>query len=434
VGAKAAAIVEAAIRAAACLALAACAAPARHGTQLTISGSAVGVEGEVLRAQLRRFERDNPGVFVTQRRTPDAADQRHQLYVQWLNAHARDPDVLQLDVVWTPELAAAGWLRALDAHRPDLRDFFQPAVEANRWRGRLYAVPWFVDVGLLYYRSDVLPAPPRTHAELVAYARRAHAHGLQYGLLWQAARYEGLVTVFTEYLAAFGGAILDAHGRVVLESSAALAALEAMRSEIAPGGIVPRAALSWQEEQTRFAFQNGHALLMRNWPYAYALMQQPGSRVRGRFGVSALPAAPGGRSASALGGSQLAVSAFSDQPQLAYRLIAFLTEPAQMLERARVAGELPARRSLYATRELASVLPFDAAQLEQILSHAVARPATPVYAELSDILQVHLHRCLSGQENSARALHQATREIEALFARVGLAARTALGQSEANDG
>jgi multiple sugar transport system substrate-binding protein len=279
-----------------------------------------------------------------------------------------------------------------------------------------------------------LAAPPRTHAELVAYARRARAHGVQYGLLWQAARYEGLVTVFTEYLAAFGGAILDAHGRVVLESSAALAALEAMRGEIAPGGVVPRAALAWQEEQTRFAFQNGHALLMRNWPYAYALMQQPGSRVKGRFGVSALPAAPGGRSASALGGSQLAVSAYSDQPELAYRLIAFLTEPAQMLERARVAGELPARRSLYATPELAAVLPFDAAQIEQILSHAVARPATPVYAELSDILQVHLHRCLSGQEYSAQALHQATQEIEALFARVGLAPRTAVAHSEASDG
>lgn len=433
-GLKRAAVVGAAVRAAVCVALAACGGSTRRGTELTISGSAVGVEGEVLRAQLTRFERSNPGVFVTQRRTPDAADQRHQLYVQWLNAHARDPDVLQLDVVWTPELAAAGWLRALDAHAPDVRDFFGVAVEANRWRGRMYALPWFVDVGMLYYRSDVLAAPPRTHAELVAYARRASAHGLQYGLLWQAARYEGLVTVFTEYLAAFGGAILDAHGRVMLESPAAHAALEAMRSEIAPGGVVPRAALAWQEEQTRFAFQNGHALLMRNWPYAYALMQQPGSRVAGRFGVAALPPASGDRPVAALGGSQLAISAFSDQPELAYRLITFLTEPAQMLERARVAGELPARRSLYTTAELAAALPFDAAQVEHILSNAVARPATPVYAELSDILQVHLHRCLSGQEHTAEALHEATREIEALLRRVGLEPRTALAQSEASDG
>jgi multiple sugar transport system substrate-binding protein len=422
------------MRAAVCLALVACARPARRGTELTISGSAVGVEGEVLHAQLARFEQNNPGVFVTQRRTPDAADQRHQLYVQWLNAHARDPDVLQLDVVWTPELAAAGWLRALDAHAPDVRDFFGVAVEANRWRGRMYALPWFVDVGLLYYRSDVIAAAPRSHAELVAYARRANMHGLQYGLLWQGARYEGLVTVFSEYLAAFGGAILDAHGRVVVESPAAQAALEAMRSEIGPGGVVPRAALAWQEEQTRFAFQNGHALLMRNWPYAYALMQQPGSRVKGRFGVAALPPAPGGRAAAALGGSQLAISAFSDQPELAYRLIAFLTEPAQMLERARVAGELPARRSLYASSELRAALPFDAAQVEQIIDHAVARPATPVYAELSDILQVHLHRCLSGQEDSVEALHKAARQIEALFVRVGLAPRTALAASEKSDG
>jgi multiple sugar transport system substrate-binding protein len=402
------------------LSLAACGAAPRHGTEITISGSSVGVEGEVLRTQLERFERANPGVHVTQRRTPDAADQRHQLYVQWLNAHASDPDVLQLDVIWTPELAAAGWLRALDAHAPDLRDFFGAAVEANRWRGRMYALPWFLDVGMLYYRSDLLPAPPRTHAELVADARRASRLGLQYGLLWPAGRYEGLVTVFIEYLAAFGASILDAHGRVMLESSAARAALEAMRSEIAQGGVVPRAALAWQEEQARFAFQNGHALFMRNWPYAYPLMQQPGSRVADRFGVTALPPAPGGRPAAALGGSELAVSAFSDHPDLAYRLIVFLTEPEQMLERARVAGELPARRSLYATHELADALPFAPSNIEQILETAVARPATPVYAELSDILQVHLHRCLSGQEDSDEALQAAAREIEALFARVGL--------------
>jgi ABC-type glycerol-3-phosphate transport system substrate-binding protein len=400
------------------------------GRVVTLPGSSVGAEAEVLRAQLARFMRAHPGIRVIQQRTPDAADQRHQLYVQWLNARASDPDILQLDVVWTPEFAAAGWLLPLDRFTPQLADFFPTAIEVSRHRGRLYALPWFVDVGMLYYRSDVLAGPPRSHADLVAQARRARELGVAHGLVWQGARYEGLVTVFVEYLTAFGGRILDGSGRAALDSQAARNALEAMRAAISEQGIVPRAALSWQEEQTRFAFQNGRALFMRNWPYAYPLMQGADSAVAGRFAVASMPAAPGGRPAATLGGSQLAINARSDEPEAAYAVVDFLLQPAQMLERARVAGQFPPRRSLYADPALSAALPIDTARVQEIIANAVARPATPVYAELSDIVQIHVHRCLSGQETSAEALRAAAREIDALLARVGLLP----GSSQAREG
>jgi len=411
-------VLLACVLAAAC----ACAREKPQGIVVTFPGSSVGAEADVLRAQLARFMRQHPEIRVVQQRTPDSGDQRHQLYVQWLNARARDPDILQLDVVWTPEFAAAGWLLPLERFAPPVHEFFPATIAANRYRGRLYALPWFVDVGMLYYRSDVVGAPPRSHAELVQHAQRARRAGFDYGLVWQGARYEGLVTVFLEYLTAFGGEVLDATGRAALDTPAARAALQAMRSAI-DSGLVPRAALSWQEEQTRFAFQNGRAPFMRNWPYAYPLLQQPDSRVRGRFAVSAMPAGSGGRPAAALGGSQLAINGRSDQPQAAYRVIAFLTAPAQMLERARIAGQFPPRHALYARPELARALPIDPVQVQAIIASAVARPVTPVYAELSDILQVHLHRCLSGQESASQALRAADREIDALLSRVSLLPR-----------
>jgi ABC-type glycerol-3-phosphate transport system substrate-binding protein len=402
---------------------------------VTFPGSAVGAEADVLRAQLARFMRQHKGIRVVQQRTPDAADQRHQLYVQWLNARADDPDILQLDVVWTPEFAAAGWLLALDRFAPALDDFFRATIQANRYRARLYALPWFVDVGMLYYRSDIVPTAPRSYAELVAHARRARHAGFAYGLVWQGARYEGLVTVFNEYLTAFGGRILDADGKVAIDSQAARDALEAMRAAIGSQGIVPRAVLSWQEEQTRFAFQNGRALFMRNWPYAYPLMQGTDSAVAGRFAVASLPAAAsGGRPAATLGGSQLAINARSDQPEAAYAVVEFLLQPAQMLERARVAGQFPPRRSLYADPALALALPIDAARVQEIIASAVARPATPIYAELSDILQIHVHRCLSGQEDAAQAVRDAARELEALLARVGLLSPSGPAHGSAHDG
>src|SRR5258708_5293384 len=112
----------------------ACTAQTQPGS-LVFAGSAVGREGEILRGQIASFEARHPGLHVEIRSVPDAADQQHQLYVQWLNAHATEPDVLQLDVIATPEFAAAGWILPLDSFHPATGEFFPAVIEANRWKG-----------------------------------------------------------------------------------------------------------------------------------------------------------------------------------------------------------------------------------------------------------------------------------------------------------
>jgi multiple sugar transport system substrate-binding protein len=390
---------------------------------LTVSGSAVGGEADLLRRQIARFAAAHAALRVEVRATPDASDDRHQLYVQWLNARADDPDVLQLDVVWTAEFAAAGWILDLDRFAPELADFFPAAIESARWNGRPHAIPWFVDVGMLYWRTDLMDAPPRTFEELARISRGAIDKGaVPYGLVWQGARYEGLVTVFLEYLSGFGGRILDEQGRVAVDSDAAVRALTEMRDEIASLRIVPGAVLTWQEEPVRFAFQDGQAAFMRNWPYAHPLVDDPAqSRVAGRVGVAPMPAGEGGASAAALGGSQLAINAYSDQPDAAYALVKFLTEPEQMLERAQAVGQFPPRESLYSEAPLAGALDIDPAVAREIIGGAVPRPVTPVYAELSEILQVQLHRVLTDQQEPREGLRQAAAAIRQLLVRTGLA-------------
>ena len=151
-------------------------APAGGPAVVTFPGSVLGAEGQVLRRQLARFARLRPDIRVVQRPTPDAADQRHQLYVQWLNARASEPDILQLDVVWTPEFAAAGWILDLDRFRPPTDSFFPATIAANQWQGRLYAVPWFVDVGMLYWRTDLMATAAR-HLRRARAGRGAGAGG-----------------------------------------------------------------------------------------------------------------------------------------------------------------------------------------------------------------------------------------------------------------
>jgi multiple sugar transport system substrate-binding protein len=400
-----------------------CFACAPRPDVLTFSGSVLGAEGEIVRLQIDRFAAAHPGLTIEMRPTPDAADQRHQLYVQWLNAWSADPDVLQLDVVWTPEFAAAGWILPLDAFGDGQDDdFFRAAREANRWNGRLYARPWFVDVGMLYWRTDLMKEAPSTFDALTASARAAIESGRAAdGFVWQGARYEGLITVFLEHLAGFGGRILDERGEVVVDSDAGVRALTFMRDAIHRDGLVPRAVLTWQEEQTRFAFQNGRAVFMRNWPYAAALLRRAGeSSVAGTFAVAPMPHADGGVSAAALGGAQLAINARSRQPDAAWALVRYLTAPEQMIERARVAGQFPARRSVYDDPAMQEALSIPPREARAIIDRAVPRPVTPVYTQLSGILQIHVHRALTLQEEPGAALRTAARAMRELLASAGL--------------
>jgi len=403
--------------------------PPNGTTVVTFPGSMLGGEGAVLRTQLQRFMQERPDIRVVQRDTPDAADQRHQLYVQWLNARASQPDILQLDAIWTPEFAAAGWILPLERFQPDTDAFFPVTITANRWQGRLFAMPWFADVGMLYWRTDLMAGPPASLAALEREAGRAKARGVRFGLVWSGARYEGLVTVFLEYLGAYGGQILEG-GKVLVNSSAGLQALTTMRDEIYRSGIVPTSVLTWHEEETRFAFQNGDAAFMRNWPYPYPIMTDSAvSRVAGRFAVAPMPpAAASGAPTAALGGAQLALNANSEHPAAAWAVIDYLTRPEQMLERARVTGQFPTRQVLYDDPALAKSLAVPVAQAREIIEHAVPRPVTPVYTELSDILQVYLHRVLTRQADPARGLAAAAAEMQALLNRVGLGERAPLAR------
>jgi multiple sugar transport system substrate-binding protein len=388
---------------------------------LTFSGSSLGAEGQLLLRQLARFESANPGLRVEVRRTPDDASQRHQLFVQWLNARMGEPDVLQLDVVWTAEFAAAGWIRPLSAAAADLDAFVPAAVDASRWNGRSFARPWFVDVGLLYRRTDLVPNEPSTFAELIRAAESGMAEGTRYGLVLQAARYEGLLTGFLELLTAHGGEILDENGDVAIDRTPAVAALTALR-DLVRRGVVPREALTWHEEETRFAFQNGEAVFMRNWPYAAALLADSAeSRVAGRFAVGPLPAASEeGSAASTLGGALLAVNAYSRHPQEAERLIAFLTAPEQMRERATALGQWPAREALFADSAVRQALGVDAEAARRAIASAVARPVTPVYTQLSEIVQIAVHRTIAGQAEPGEALVGAARDVKELLSLSGL--------------
>ena len=182
---------------------------------LVLAGGSGGEE-VFARKQLAAFAALHPDIQVSYQATPSSASERHTLYVTWLSSGSDAIDLLNLDVIWVPEFAAAGWLQNLEAQisqsRLPLTDFLPVGLAACRYQGRLYALPWFVDAGLLYYRTDLYAAaglpPPRTFADLLKIASLKDKFNLPYGFLFQGQAYEGLSPSPTSFSGAMAAASL----------------------------------------------------------------------------------------------------------------------------------------------------------------------------------------------------------------------------------
>jgi len=335
---------------------------------------------------------------------PESADQQRNQFIQRQRARSGECDIFYSDVIWTAEFASQKWLYDMTPYVQQRRREFIPATFATvRFEDKFWGVPKQTDAAFLYYRSDQVAQPPRTWQEVY---RQAQASD---GIVYAGASYEGLTCVFLELAYAAGGEVLSADGtQPLIDSPQNLRALQFMVDGIA-SGAAPRAVATYMEEPTRRAFEAGRATFQRQWPYAYALSNR--SRIRGKFEVAPLPAWEGGRAASILGGHNLVVSAYSQNPGGALRLIDFLTSEDIMRQDAAEFSLAPVLATTYEDPEVRRALPF-AGELRQAVEQARARPVTPVYPQVSQAIYENVNRALAGQVAPQAALEQAQADME----------------------
>lgn len=371
----------------------------------------------LLRTILDRFESENPGLKVRSESLPSSTDEQHQFYAINLEGRSGEFDVLSMDVIWVPEFARAGWIRDVSHLAPEEErdDFFPGPIAAATYRGRLYAVPWYIDAGVLYYRKDLLEKhgffPPRTWQELVRTAQKITAMEEDlYGYIWQGKQYEGLVCNMLEFFWSNGGDVLrDDH--LIIDSKENRDAAAFMRDLITTYGVTPPLVTTAMEEPTRHIFANGRALFMRNWPYAWTTLNAENSPVRGKVGIGPLPSFPPNESASTLGGWQLGLNRFSRRPESAERLVRFLTSPDVQKSAAMTIGYKPTRRSVYRDQELRNLQPF-IMTLHDIFMKARPRPVSPYYMMMTQVMQPEFSAIVSGIRDPAESLTSTRRQIE----------------------
>ena len=359
--------------------------------------------------QVKQFNADHSGrIVLNVIRGPRDTESISDLAISSLLLGTPPFDALLVDVTWLPKYVAADWLQPLDPwfDDADVDALVAGARLGNSVNGDLYRWPFGADVGLLYWRKDLMPEPPRTASDLIQIASRLRADGkVKEGFVWQGRQYEGLSCNFVEFLSAFGGTWLDpVTGQPELDSKAARATVHWMQQLIREG-TSPLAVSNYAEPETLQAFKAGDAALMRNWPYAWAELQSDSSAVKGRIGVTTMVAEPGGSPAATLGSWGFSLLRGSQHQQATAEAIRALTSSQAQRDRFLQQGYTPTEASLFEDPELLEASPV-LTQLKEALAIAVPRPITPLYAQMSDLLQRQLSGVLTEKRDPDQAMEQ----------------------------
>jgi trehalose/maltose transport system substrate-binding protein len=347
---------------------------------------------------------------------PNDASATLQLFQQYWAAKSGDVDIFMVDVIWQGIAAA----HAVDLKKyfkdDEIKAFFPRIIQNNTVNGKLVSIPWFTDAGLLYYRTDLLEkygykGPPKTWEELAEMAKKIQDGERKdkpdfQGFVFQGKASESVTCNAIEWVYSYGGGvIIEPDKKVTINNPHAIKALETAKSWV--GTISPLGVTTYGEEEARNIWQAGNAAFMRNWPYAYALGQDPKSPISGKFDISVLPkGGDDGKNAACLGGWQLMVSAYSKVPDAAADLVKYLVSSDEQKKHSIALSQLPTLPALYSDADVLAKAPFFK-NILPVLENAVARPSTVTgvdYNQISTAFFQNVNKVLSGGSTAKDAV------------------------------
>lgn len=370
---------------------------------------------------VREFEQKNPDIRINLVEGPFDTNLIENLYTSAFLLGDSPYDIINMDIVWVPKFAAAGWVIDLtDKIAPkQLAKFIPGNVEGGRYRGRLYRIPHASDAGMLYYRKDILEqagiAAPTTFEEMASISQNLQKQGkTTWGYLWQGKQYEGVSAMFVEVLAGFGGFWANPETfEVGLDRPESIKAVEFLKSTIA-SRISPPGVTTYGEEETRLLFQSGQSVFLRNWPYVWRLANAEGSKVRGKIAIAPMLSSTGQQGGSCLGGWGWGISKTSKHPEQAWRAIQYLTSEATQRKFILETGLIPSYKALFTDKQIAAKYPHYP-QLLKVVEKPALRPPLAQYAQASDILQRYLSAAFTGRMSSEKAMKAAASETRNLL-------------------
>jgi trehalose/maltose transport system substrate-binding protein len=363
--------------------------------------------------ELRQFTKET-GIQVKLLPSPESAWEKLALWQGLLRSGASSPDVYGIDVIWT---------RILDEYFIDLKPYFAsdishdfPAIAARySLDGKLIAMPYHADIGILLYRTDLLrqygySEPPRTWDELglmaarIQAGERAKGNKAFWGFVWQGAAAEALTCNALEWQAAEGGGqIIEADQTISVNNPNAIRAWQ--RAARWVGSISPPSVVGYKEWDSQNVWVAGNAAFMRNWPTYYVDSQAVGSPIRNKFAIALPPGGKAGRFGT-LGGAGLGVSRFSAHPREAVELVRYLSRRDVQVKRSRVLSVPPTLPELYDVPEVIGPNPGFAMFPQAFRNGIVSRPSNVTgqkYPDVSEAYSRAVHSVLTGEKSASEA-------------------------------
>jgi multiple sugar transport system substrate-binding protein len=309
---------------------------------------------------------------------PSNADGQRQQLVRRLAAHDASIDIMGMDVVWAPEFAEAGWIKPVPDNikaQVTTGGTLPASLKTATWKKTLYALPYNTNTQLLWYRKDLVPAPPATWDQMISQAVALRQQGKPGLIEVQGAQYEGLTVWFNSLVASAGGQILDDNGNVAVDDTSRVAA--DIMHRLATSPAADPSLSNTMEDQARLAFESGKAAFELNYPFVYPSAQQDNPAL-----ARVMAWAPWPSVNPNIGGINLGVSAYSRHPDLAFQAAACLRDADNQKYAAIKGGLPPTIESLYGDPALRRSYPF-ADTILQSLREASTRPLTPAYTNVS---------------------------------------------------
>jgi len=363
---------------------------------------------------INAFEKQYPNIHVTLTSAPTNTDTNRATLATEISGGSATPDVFMGDVIWPAQFGAHQLALPLSDYLPSsyFAQFAPGLITGASYNGKVYGSPLFEDQGFLYYRKDLLAkehlAVPTTWEQLVSESETLQKAGLvKYGFVWQGASYEGLTCDYMEYLTDAGGTVTNtSYSSASLDSAAAVKATTFMRSLIT-SGVTPSAVTTFQEPQAMSTFASGDAAFLRNWDYAYADSQVPGTPTVGKVGVAPLPTFSGMSypGYSNIGGWNLYINPHSKNLAADLTFVKWMASTTAQEILSVQYSEIPTVESV---RTSPTVLKLNPVLAIVPQTRLVPRPAgTPNYPQLSTAIYTNVNSALSGSTSPSAAMSAA---------------------------
>jgi multiple sugar transport system substrate-binding protein len=370
---------------------------------------------DVMRKIADEYQKKAPGVKVDIEVGGATSDAQQQYLNTVLAAKDSVLDVVLIDVIRPAQWAAAGWAEPLDGYlgadkAKVMGQYLRAYAEADQVDGKVIALPYFADSQFLYYRKDLLEkykrSVPKTWDELMETAQiimKGENNPQLQGFSTAGAPIEGTVCTYLVPFWGAGGEVTK-NGKLNLDSPEARKPFELM-GRLKVAGVLPKNIGEIATDRIRVDFQAGNVVFAQNWGYFWNRVENDAdTKVKGKVGVTMLPHDQGGKSATCIGGWQLAVSAFSKNKAEAVKLVRFLSSPEVSKQLAIQASNLPVFPQVYKDTDVLKANPWFAEALP-VVEGAKSRPVTPRYTEVSDAIRSNMNAYLAGTKTTDTALN-----------------------------